>query len=443
MMPERKSDSPCESSLKEGERKSSFLRRQGVVITLCIFYLVLGAYSSWAVSPVNDEPAHLVAGIHIWRTGRYDLYCVNPPLVKQLAAVPAIILGYPGPDSLFDATETIYRTEFSRGRQFLSVDPARAIRLILYGRLICLPLGVIGLLTVVRWATSLYGKPAGYCAGLLWCASPTMLGQAPLIVADSAATSLGVLASYAFWRFLHRPDWRNTLFTGLSFGFCLLTKTFWIELFLLWPLLLLAWQITRHKHCTKDETQVGADHAGANPKYLPWLRLALIFALAVAVVNLGYGFSGFGTRLGDFEFHSSALNGKPAESFADNLEPANRFRGSWLGEIPIPFPADFIRGIDIQRRDFEIYPSGYLRGTFRVNGWWYYYLYALGVNESLGILLLIATALVWTLASASARHQIRDELILLAPAVAVFVLVSSQTRMNHYFRYVLPALPYL
>ncbi|MFO0974732.1 MAG: hypothetical protein U1A27_15020 [Phycisphaerae bacterium] len=36
----------------------------------------------------------------------------------------------------------------------------------------------------------------------------------------------------------------------------------------------------------------------------------------------------------------------------------------------------------------------------------------------------------------------RDELVLLAPAIAVFVLVSSQTGFNHHFRYVLPCAPF-
>ncbi len=36
-----------------------------------------------------------------------------------------------------------------------------------------------------------------------------------------------------------------------------------------------------------------------------------------------------------------------------------------------------------------------------------------------------------------------DELILLFPAVFLFILVSSQTRINHHFRYVFPAFPFL
>jgi len=37
----------------------------------------------------------------------------------------------------------------------------------------------------------------------------------------------------------------------------------------------------------------------------------------------------------------------------------------------------------------------------------------------------------------------RDEMVLLVPAIAVLVLVSSQTGFNHHVRYVLPALPFI
>jgi len=37
----------------------------------------------------------------------------------------------------------------------------------------------------------------------------------------------------------------------------------------------------------------------------------------------------------------------------------------------------------------------------------------------------------------------RNEMVLLGPPVAVFLLVSFQTGMNHHARYVLPAFPFL
>ena len=43
-------------------------------------------------SPPWDEVPHLVAGISHWELGRFDLYRVNPPLVRIVAALPVIVV---------------------------------------------------------------------------------------------------------------------------------------------------------------------------------------------------------------------------------------------------------------------------------------------------------------------------------------------------------------
>ena len=85
----------------------------------------------------------------------------------------------------------------------------------------------------------------------------------------------------------------------------------------------------------------------------------------------------------------------------------------------------------------------YLRGEWRLGGWWYYYLYAMAVKVPLGIWVLGALAVFLTCTDRRYRAGWRNELVLLAPALAVLVLVSSQTGFNHHMRYVLPAFPFL
>ncbi|HVC95060.1 MAG TPA: hypothetical protein VND64_15295 [Pirellulales bacterium] len=38
-----------------------------------------------------DEVGHLPAGLFIWQFGTFDLYRVNPPLTRALAALPLAI----------------------------------------------------------------------------------------------------------------------------------------------------------------------------------------------------------------------------------------------------------------------------------------------------------------------------------------------------------------
>src|SRR5689334_13881732 len=63
------------------------------VVLLVLAQCVLLVYSAWVHSPTLDEPAHLVAGLRNLRTGDSDVYRVNPPLVRSIAAVPVLVAG--------------------------------------------------------------------------------------------------------------------------------------------------------------------------------------------------------------------------------------------------------------------------------------------------------------------------------------------------------------
>ena len=63
----------------------------GVLALLVIHSLLLGWLAA-VYSPTYDEPGHLAAGYRIWTMGAADLYIVNPPLVKTMAAWPLLFL---------------------------------------------------------------------------------------------------------------------------------------------------------------------------------------------------------------------------------------------------------------------------------------------------------------------------------------------------------------
>jgi hypothetical protein len=137
----------------------------------------------------------------------------------------------------------------------------------------------------------------------------------------------------------------------------------------------------------------------------------------------------------------------------------NRFQGTWLAGVPVPVPKNYLMGIDLQKWDFERKMWSYLRGEWRLGGWWYYYLYALAIKEPLGtwvLVFLAAGVTLWAggisrgphpppLTAGPWRYSAgwRDELVLLAPAAVVLTLVSSQTGFNHHLRYVLPIFPFV
>lgn len=103
----------------------------------------------------------------------------------------------------------------------------------------------------------------------------------------------------------------------------------------------------------------------------------------------------------------------------------------------MPLPQMLVRGVDLQKLDFDKGMWSYKAGEWRFGGWHDFYLYAALVKMPLGTLALIGLAFL-----APAKGDARKWVAVVAPGLAVLVLVSSETGFTKYFRYVLPALPF-
>jgi len=398
------------------------------VACLLALHALLVAWGAVVHSPVVDEVGHLPAGVSHWKFGQFTLYKVNPPLVRMVAALPVVAVD---PDIEWEAfyAHPIYRPEFSLGLDFIRVYKARALEMFTWARWACLPWTVLGGYVCYRWARSLYGEASGVLAAALWCTCPNILGNAQLITPDLGAAAMGAAACFAYSRWIASPSWRGAIVAGMLFGLAQLTKFTWLVLPPLWFVLWLAIRIAQRAYRSPR------DLAGQ------FAQLAFAYALGVYVINLGYGFEGSGERLGDYAFVSCALSGQAA--YPRDAQPtANRFAGSWLGRIPVPLPRNYVLGIDRQKLDFERPWWSFLAGEWRAGGWWYYYLYALAIKVPLGTWLLIFLSLLVRLLVRGYGATLAQELVLLAPAAAVLALVSSQTAINLFMRYVLPIFPF-
>jgi hypothetical protein len=403
--------------------RSGVIASRAVVAALLLIHALLLAWIAFRNSPTIDEVGHLPAGICIDRFGRFDIYRVNPPLVKAVAALPVVLWG---PTTNWKSFYMEERSEWNLGTDFIVANGERAFWYFTLARWACIPLSLLGGLICYRWASDLYGRPAGLLALSFWCFSPNVLANASMITPDAGATAVGVAACYAFWRWLGAPGWARAAVAGVALGLAELTKLTWLVLYLVWPTVWLVRFLS-----TARERGEGRRQAG---------QFALVMVLSLYVINAAYGFEGTFRRLGSYRFVSRALAG-PREGWKDRRSGGNRFAGTRLGEVPVPLPCHLLGGLDLQRRDFEIGMPSYLRGELRHGGWWYFYLYALAVKEPLGTWCLAGLAAALSL-SRRYRAGWREELALLAPAAAVLVLVSSQTGFSRYLRYVLPIFPF-
>jgi 4-amino-4-deoxy-L-arabinose transferase-like glycosyltransferase len=390
---------------------------------LAVHALLLG-WGAFLHSPTYDEAAHLPAGIRHWTHGDFELFRVNPPLARMVAALPVLLMRPEVDWTLLERPSVPgQRLDFGVGRRFIAANGSRSFWYYSIGRLACVPLSLMGAAVCYHWAKELYGVRAGLLAACLWCFSPTILGHAQIITPDVPAAAFGVLAFYSFWKWLRVPHWPEACSAGIALGLAELTKTTWILAGVLMPLLFVVARV---------RARFASD--AARPR---WPALVAIFLIAGYVVNAGYGFSGTFMRLKDYTFVSRALAGT-----AGGRLPDNRFRGTLLGELPVPLPEQYVLGIDYQKWEFEDGAMSYLRGELRERGgWWYYYLYAILVKAPLGVLLLAAVAIGVRLWRGPWRFGLND-LALLLPLVAVLGLVSSQTSINKHLRYVIPAFPF-
>ncbi len=414
-------------------REHWFLCRSVMVLLLVVHALLL-LYSLRHQFATRNEVAHVPAGLSIWQTGTFSLYRVNPPLSRMTAVLP-VLLAQPntGFADLSDAPGL--RQEWDAAHRFADLNASDYMHLIRLARLAGIAWSLLGGWLVYRWAGELYGRRAGLVGLTLWCFGPNILAHAQLVTPDIPATVSGLAATYAFWNYLRRGTWSAALLAGLLLGVAQLTKFTLLVLYPVWALLGLLYGLVLNNRAWRDV-----------PLRVKMAEGLCVVLLSLLVLNAGYAFDGTGTPLGEYHFVSRLFNGIAAEEGGGRGAPVlgNRFHDTWLAAVPVPLPEDYLSGIDLQRRDFEgIMPPSFLAGEWRRGGWWYYYLYALAVKVPLGKLALVGWSLVLLVLRHPANARFLDELTLWLPALAVLVLVSSQTGFNHHMRYVLPMFPFV
>lgn len=392
-------------------------------------HVALLAWTAYRNSPVRGEVAHLSAGVSHCVLGNFDLYRVNPPFIRTIAALP-VLAAHPKTDWRRFGSSRLNRYEYDIAVDFVRANGPRTFWLVTLGRWMAISFSTLTCYFCFLWAKSLYGTSAGILAMLLWSFCPFSLGLGSVLVPDSHVAALSLMTVYAFSCWLDHPTWLLALAFGTSLGIAILCK---FTALILWPWLPFLWVVNRIVR-------------PATPGRREWLRqtcmLTSALAISVFVINCGYLFEGTFSAFKTLRFQSGLFTGV---SSLQQCPPdgANRFSGTWLGELPVALPTNMLQGIDAQRLDFERGSPSYLHGQWSSRGWWYYYLYAFAVKLPLGTWCLIIAAVFMTFLGRSSPTTFRGEGIVLATFFLVLVFVSSQTGFSAHSRYSLPALPFL
>lgn len=353
-------------------------------------------------SPTVDEFAHLPDGVYIWRTGDVSLFPLNPPLVKMLAALPLLPLR---PD--IDTSPQVEHTGWYPwvfGTDFMERNRAAYERLFEWGRVPVVALGVLLGIAIWRWARRLYGPEGGLLALFLYAFCPAFVAHAHLATVDVGLALATLLALAAWERLLRRPSAAAALVCGVALGVAQLTK---FTAVLLVPIVLLLGAVELAR--------------GRRFRPLPALgTLALVFTVALLVLDAGYLFQDVGRRAGDFRFASGALRALFAA-----LPPA----------LPVPLPASYLVGFDALQRINEVgeYPT-YLFGRIAYGAAPAYFPVSILLKTPLPLLLA------WLAAPFARRGRAQGERYLWLAALVLLAVFCFASRVHYGIRYVLPVL---
>ena len=376
------------------------------------------------------EGGHVGSAIYLYKTFRFDVFHVNPPLTRYFVGLP-ILLSAPECDWKSYSPRPQDRSEWSIGTAFINANTPEKIYWITFlSRCSLIPIILLGSWFGYRFACEIYGQAAGIIFLTLWTFSPLVLAWGATICPDVCATSLGIIGVYTFWYWLKTPTWKKVVTAGICLGLLPLSKMTWIVAFPLWVLIWLVWVLPSYMKRNISVT-------------IPcWKQLVTILLIGIYMINMGYLFDGSFRQLKDYKFISHSLTGREINDKSPTVVTGNRFEKSLLGYVPVPLPGEFVQGIDTQKLDFERGIESYLRGEYSQHGWWYYYAYTVLIKEPLGTLCLGLLAIIVTILLSQYNASWRDEMVIILPGLVLFIFVSSQTGFSLHPRYITPALPF-
>ena len=149
-----------------------------------------------------DERVHLPAGYAYWVKREFRLNPEHPPLVKLLCAVPLLALRPALPPTEPPQGLSWHRYQPVFGTDFFFRLNRDADRLLFWGRLPVLALGLLLGATIFWWSWRLHGSAAAGVLSLsLFALEPTILAHSHFVTTDVALGAFGLLAFAALWSF--------------------------------------------------------------------------------------------------------------------------------------------------------------------------------------------------------------------------------------------------
>ena len=399
---------PAASSTKRtgsGDHSLPVLPRWLIFTSAAALLVLFAGLTLWEMSgdaPTSDERIHLPVGYAYWKAKEFRLNPEHPPLVKLLCSAPlllmdlkmpsidpdSIAMSYPRGDKLPEEYYKYNAFQQGFGSQFLFTQDAD--RILFWGRLPVVGLGLLLCWFVFRWSWQLHGHPgAGLLSLFLVALEPSVLAHSHYVTTDVALACFSVMAMFFLWKFSREGQLRHFVLASLGLALALASKfsgvflapVFFFLAFVMWP--------------KGGVRSGGLLFTGESVK-------ARLVAFAAATVGI-------------------AVVVQASYLFSPNL--GLYYRG--------------LRSVNINH--IEGFPS-YVHGRFFPGGVWWYSLYALLVKTPIPTLLIIGAAVGGLLGRREGRN--REVLFALLPA-AVYAVAVCAFADNLGVRYMIPVTVFL
>jgi hypothetical protein len=417
-------------------------------LMLAIFF-ILSVAVSWQESTTMDEKAHIPSAYSYVRFGDMRLNPEHPPLLKDLAGLPLLLMNLSFPTDSWQWQNGI-NEQWVLGDLFIHSNNAELVTF--WARFPIILLALLLGFAIYTWTKEFAGSVAALFALLLYVADPNVIAHSHYVTTDLGIAAFIFFAFYAFLRFLKKPNLRNVVIFGIVLGLAQLAKFSAVLLFPYFGLVILIHSLTKSKPDTITGSVIAYRFRDLLISLLKYTAaVAICFAL-IYVVYIPNTINMPGEKLPEI-----------AKVMLDAKHP--------LGQFAINF-------VDATSKNAILKPiSEYFLGVFmvfgRVAGGNTYYFFGVVDNhatpwyfpavfmlkETLPLLFLIIGTSVyslyrigklliqkptWNLCRLFSRsYQSHTTQYVMLGFVALYVFVSVTGNLNIGFRHLFPILPFI
>lgn len=418
-------------------------RQERFVVTLLLLFFVLQCLLSMPHNaPTWDEVGHLPAGYAYWKTGNFQLYPSNPPLIKLWAAVPLLFM-----DLKLDTENDFWQRnrEIEFGQLFLYETNDNSGTMFFWARLMIVSLGVILGLLVFMWTKELYGQWPGLVALLLYAFNPNLIAHAQLTTSDVGFALFFFMAMFSFYLLITSPSWQRFAWAALAFGLAMAAKFSAIILAPIYFLIVMIVLIFKPESLKFPFTLKIVErylHRERFRKLVSSGSMLLLFGIiAYVLIIANYGFQAEPlVRDADEQMKLEALLQKTP---LGKSEAAVQIVSGLARNVPIP-ARDFFTAFSVMMgftpqvgaAANSVAREKFLMGETSPHGFWYFPFVAFWFKTPIPLIVLLGVALLFI------RKKDWFEMLFVLVPIAL-MLLGTLKKPDFAYRYViLPLLPF-